>query len=104
MIDLLQQNRGDLTEVCRRYGIQKLEAFGSAVEGPWDASRSDLAFVVEYPPDYDFGPWLGRYLDFKGELERLFERPVDLVMSTAPREPSFIREMNRTRTVLFNSS
>jgi hypothetical protein len=34
-------------------------------------------------------------------LEELFGRPVDLVMTGAPRNPYFLREVNRTRRPLY---
>jgi hypothetical protein len=34
-------------------------------------------------------------------LERLFGRPVDLVMARAIRNPYFLESVNRTRTVLY---
>lgn len=101
MIDLIERHRGELEALCRKYHVKTLEVFGSAADGTWDAERSDLDFLVDYPPGYDFGPWLGKYLDLKEELERLFQRPVDLVMASAPRSPYFIREMNRTRKAVY---
>ena len=47
------------------------------------------------------GPWLSRYQDFKAELEALFGRSVDLVMPRAMKNPYFIREVNRTRRLVY---
>src|SRR5579859_6951420 len=65
--------------------------------------RSDLDFLVEYPPAYEFGPWLAKYLELKAELEGLFQRSVDLVMASAPQDPYFLREIDRTRKPLLCS-
>jgi predicted nucleotidyltransferase len=101
MLDLIDKRRADLESLCRRRHVKKLELFGSAADGTWDPARSDLDFLVEFPPDHDLGPWMKEYFELKQDLELLFARPVDLVMASAPRNPYFIREINRTRTVLY---
>lgn len=101
MIALIEQKRAELETLCRKYHVKSLELFGSAADGNWDTARSDFDFLVEYPPGYDFGPWARKYFEFKEELEQLFQRSVDLVMASAPKNPNFIREMNRTRTKLY---
>src|SRR5215211_4433890 len=44
--------------LCREFGVARLEVFGSVCTPDFDSERSDIDFIVEYPPDYDFGPWL----------------------------------------------
>ncbi|MEW5945890.1 MAG: nucleotidyltransferase domain-containing protein [bacterium] len=101
MISLISGNIEDIRDICRRYGVARLEVFGSAVDGAFDPAHSDIDFIVEFPPDYDIGPWMARYHDLRDELIRLLGRNVDLVMSGAPRNPFFIRELNRTRKVIY---
>ena len=43
--------------LCREYGVLRLEVFGSVCTPEFDPERSDVDFLVEYPEDYDFGPW-----------------------------------------------
>ena len=42
MIDVIEQHRTELDNLCRRYRIRTLELFGSAADGTFDAARSDL--------------------------------------------------------------
>lgn len=102
MIASVKEKREQLAELCRRYGVRKLELFGSAaIADEFDPEHSDLDFLVEFEPDQDLGPWLAHYFDFQKQLEHLFGRSVDLVFSSALKNPYFIREVNRTRTVLY---
>jgi uncharacterized protein len=48
MIELIQRNRGEVEELCRRYRVQTLEVFGSASDGTFDLARSDLDFLVRF--------------------------------------------------------
>lgn len=91
-----------IADLCGRYRVRRLEIFGSAASGEgFDESRSDVDLIVEFQPGYDLGPWLRQYFQLRDELERLFERPVDLVMHDALKNEKFVREVNRTRRTLY---
>ena len=101
MIVQLEQQRKELQALCRAYGVSRLEVFGSAADGTFDAARSDIDFLVEFREGEPMGPWLSRFTSFQQELEKLLKRPVDLVMAAAMRNPYFIREVNRSRVTLY---
>ena len=90
-----------LQSLCRRFGVRRLELFGSAATDAFDPVQSDLDFLVEFLPEQPLGPWLRHYFEFQSELARLFGRPVDLVLSGAVKNPYFRRELERTRTVVY---
>jgi predicted nucleotidyltransferase len=89
--------------LSRAYGIDRLELFGSAATDAFDPERSDVDFLVGYPPGYDFGPWLARHQDLEADLAALLGRDVDLVMMSALRKDGFRREADRTRTVVYDA-
>lgn len=103
MLDLLQENREAIADLCRRYAVTRLEVFGSAADGPYDPVRSDVDFLVEFRPGTNLGPWLTRYFELREALAQLLGRPVDLVLTGAAglRNPHFAREVNRTRRLLY---
>ena len=43
---LLQAKLELLRELCERYGVERLELFGSAARGEFDPAKSDLDFIV----------------------------------------------------------
>ncbi len=90
-----------IQDLCREFGVARLEVFGSAATDDFDPARSDVDFIVTYLPDYDFGPVLMRYFELKERLEALLGRSVDLVMASAMRKPHFIEAANETRQVLY---
>jgi predicted nucleotidyltransferase len=87
VIALVEEKMEDIRALCREFGVLRLELFGSAATGGYDHERSDLDFLVEYPPGHDLGPWLARHFELKERLDNLFGRPVDLVMAGAPCNP-----------------
>jgi predicted nucleotidyltransferase len=72
-------NRRDaLTALCRRFGVVRLEVFGSSARGAdFDATRSDADFLVTFAPNRRDD--LAAFLDFEEALEALLGRKVDLV-------------------------
>ncbi len=101
MISVVECKQGLLPDLCRRYGVRRLELFGSGATSAFDPNSSDLDFLVEFLPEQDLGPWLRHYFALQDELARLFERRVDLVMAEAVKDPHFRRELERTRTLLY---
>ena len=101
MTFIIENNLAVLRELCHRYGVRRLELFGSAATEAYDSARSDLDFLVEFLPGQQLGPWLRHYFEFQAELVRLFGRSVDLVLSDAVRNRNFRKELDRTRIVLY---
>src|SRR5438477_477796 len=100
MIDLIEQHRAELADLCRRFRVRTLEVFGSAADGTFDPARSDLDFLVEFLPEAA-GRIFDGYFDLKEALEQLFGREVDLVMPRAIRNSYFLKALNESRRLLF---
>ncbi len=74
----IAQKRAAIAALCRRYGVARLEVFGSAARvSDFDLSRSDADFLVTFTPEAQND--LAVFADFKEELEKLLDRRVDLV-------------------------
>ena len=74
--------------------------FGSAVDDRFDGAESDLDFLVEFLP-LQPGEHADAYFGLLEDLERLFERPIDLVMSRAIRNRYFKESIERSRVPLY---
>jgi len=62
-----------LAALCRRYGVARLEVFGSAARSTdFDEKRSDADFLVTFTPATRND--LAAFADFKDALENLLER------------------------------
>ncbi len=99
--DIVALHLDAIRDLCREFGVTRLELFGSAATGDFDPERSDIDFIVEYPPDYEFGPWLTRHFAFQERLQTLLGRSVDLIMASALRSPRFIESVNESRRLLY---
>lgn len=80
-----------LAEVCARYGVTRLEVFGSVSRGD-DRADSDVDILYELNPGARLGWNIENLAD---ELAELFGRPVDLISRRALHErlrPSVLAE------------
>ena len=100
MHDLVRDRLPQLAELCRRFGVRRLELFGSAADGRFDPRRSDLDFLVEFQPHPVDGA-ADRYFGLLEALERLFGRPVDVLDATAIRNPYLRRSIAASRALLY---
>ena len=100
MRPLIEAKQEELTRLCRRYRVQRLELFGSATESSYVPGSSDLDFLVEFE---DLAPatYADAYFGLQENLSDLYHRPVDLVVPTAIHNPYFLRSIERSRTLLY---
>ena len=99
MIPLLEQHREQIAALCRKYGIRKLELFGSAAHGDFDPALSDIDFFFEF--DSDPKALADRFFGLMEDLEQLLGRRVDLVSSMDVHNPYFLEVANRHRITLY---
>ena len=88
--------------LCRKLGVLRLEVFGPVCTPDFDPERSDVDFLVEYPPDHDYGPWHSNHFSLEEELSILLGRKVDVVMPPALSNRWFRLEAEKTRTVIYD--
>ena len=89
-----------VSALCRRYGVRKLELFGSATADAFDPQTSDLDFLIEFDPERK-DSLFHRYFALNEDLEALFARKVDLVMVGTLKNPYFIASVNTTRQTVY---
>ena len=93
---LITDQREAIAGLCRRTSTRKLDLFGSALRADFDPGCSDLDFLVEFddvPPTALYES----YFSLKEGLESLFQRPVDLIMDRAIRNPHFRERVDAER-------
>ena len=99
----IADKREELTKLCQRYGVARLELFGSAARGTdFDPRTSDADFLVEFDSDGGLPPF-DQYFGFANALRDILGRPVDLVEGDEIRN-SFLRaSINKSRELVYES-
>lgn len=103
MAPLIAERRAEIAALCARYGVERLEVFGSAVDGRFDEGdigggrgRSDVDFLVAFKRGSGVRPG-EQYLGLLTGLEALLGRKVDLVDVRAASNPYFMVEALKRR-------
>ncbi len=101
MIDLIQRHQQEIADICRRQGIQRLDVFGSAATGQFDAQSSDVDFIAEFDDQSPIGGLLDRYLELATRLEALLGIAVDIITPRSMRNPYFRESVNASRETVY---
>jgi predicted nucleotidyltransferase len=97
MPTLPQQQIADL---CRQYGVLRLDLFGSAARGEFIPGRSDNDLLVGFSNPMEPG-YASRYLAFAEALESLLAAPVDLLTPRALQNPFLRASIEHERLPVF---
>ena len=77
MLKEIEDHREQIAELCRRYGVRRLEIFGSAARGEdFEPGRSDIDFLIDFSEGQV--QKLDKYLDLQEELSELLAHKVEL--------------------------
>jgi predicted nucleotidyltransferase len=96
----LAHHQHTIERLCREFGVRRLELFGSVASGRDRPGESDLDFLVEFEP-LPFGAYADAYFGLLEALEALFERPTDLVVASAIKNPYFRESVDQTKVLIF---
>ncbi|MEN6384562.1 MAG: nucleotidyltransferase domain-containing protein [Phycisphaerales bacterium] len=103
MTQIIEQNKNELAEICRRFCVSRLDVFGSAACGDFDEQTSDIDLLVEFDSSVNQNRF-DNFFALQEELQKLFNRSVDLVEPGGLENPYFIESINQTRKKIYASS
>jgi len=99
MVEILHDKREAIVELCIRYGVARLDVFGSALRDDYRPGESDVDFLVEFEPHEGYA-LVDAYFGLLDELRALLGE-VDLVMVDAVKNRYIAREIERTKQLLY---
>ena len=100
MTALLENHEEAIAELCRKYSVQKLFAFGSAIRDDFRPGESDVDLLVEFAPTGGRAKFHA-YFEMLEELQSVLGTKVDLVMSGAVRNAIISREIEKTKKMIY---
>ncbi len=100
MQPIIESKLVEIADLCHRFRVRRLELFGSATGEDFDPSRSDVDLLVEFCPASTLKA-LDQYFGLKEALEALLDRPVDLVMASAVKNPYIWKSIEESRETLY---
>jgi predicted nucleotidyltransferase len=97
---LATANKDEIAATCRRYGIERLFVFGSALRDDFRPGESDIDLLAEFGP-VEITKKFHTYLDARNEFKKIFQAEVDLVMHGAVKNKIIANEIDRTKKLLY---
>ena len=100
--EILKKNE-EIKALCLSHKVKYLYVFGSAVSGKFDEKKSDIDFVIEIDENDPVEKGV-RLLTIWDELEKLFQRKVDLLTDSSIKNPYFKKSINSAKVLLYDGS
>jgi uncharacterized protein len=102
MPPIMNAKKVEVDDACRRFGVARLELFGSATENNFDASASDLDFLVSFNESARAKAF-DNFFGLRERLEEIFLRPIDLVTVASIKNPYLRREIEKQRQPVYGA-
>jgi len=97
---IIKMNLKEIIRICTHRKVRSLAVFGSATGDRFDKRKSDLDLLVEFekmqPAEH-----AEQFFGLAEDLERLLNRPVDLVEPGPIRNPYFRKSVEETQVVIY---
>ncbi len=100
MVDVLRDKRQAIAELCERYGVARLDVFGSALRDDFRPGQSDIDLLVEFAPHEGYA-LVDAYFGLLDELRSLLGPEVDLVMVDAVKNRFIAADIAATKQLLY---
>lgn len=98
-MDLIDKNKHQIIHICQKHDVEMLYLFGSILRKDF-TNESDVDVLVRFKSNSYQGAF-NRLMDFKHDLEILFERSVDITVERQFRNSIFQQEIERTRRMIY---
>jgi predicted nucleotidyltransferase len=96
MVRVLHDKRQTIAELCARFGVMRLDVFGSALRDDFRPGESDVDLLVEFAP-MEPHELADAYFGLLDALRELLGGDVDLVMADAVTNRYIAREIELTK-------
>ena len=98
-MNLLEKYRNDIQQLCIKYNVTQLYAFGSVLTDHFNES-SNIDLIVNFDK-INIDDYANNYYNLKFSLEDVFKRPVDLLEENALKNPYFKRSLEKQRQLVY---
>jgi predicted nucleotidyltransferase len=102
MVEVLRSKSTAIAQACARFGVLRLDVFGSALRDDFRPGDSDLDLLVDFGPT-DPHDLVDAYFGLLDELRAVLAVEVDLVMADAVKNRYISADIERTKQVLYAS-
>jgi predicted nucleotidyltransferase len=98
-MNIVEQNIDLVSELCKRHNVKNMYLFGSVLTDN-STPASDVDLLVNFG-NVNLFYYFDNYMGLKEELEKLFNRPVDLVEEKTVKNPVLRRSIERNKKLIY---
>ena len=98
-MNILDKYKKDISQLCSSHKVSQLYAFGSVLTNNF-TNESDIDLLVNFEP-IDVSQYADNYFDFKFSLQKILNRPIDLLEEKAIKNPYFRQSINLKRQLIY---
>jgi uncharacterized protein len=98
-VSILDPHIKEIKRLCSAHKVKQLYAFGSVLTNKFN-NESDIDLVVDFDT-MDISDYADNYFDFKFSLQKILNRPVDLLEEKAVKNPYFRKNLNQQRLLIY---
>ena len=98
-MNFLNQYNAQIADLCRRYSVERLFAFGSDLTDRFNDER-DVDLIVDIADESPL-EYADNYFNLKFGLSDLFGRPVDLLENKALRNAQMRKHIDESKQLIY---
>jgi hypothetical protein len=98
-MSIVEINKERIIALCTKHKVYKLFVFGSVLTNDFKSS-SDIDFIVDFS-DMELYNYADNYFEFKESLEKLLERPIDLLEDVALKNPYLRKSIDASKQLIY---
>jgi predicted nucleotidyltransferase len=102
-MDEIIKNKSILIDLCKKYYVFQLFLFGSFAKKQQN-EQSDIDFLVYFKDDIKLLDYADNFFDLMYELEKLYNRKIDLVSGKSLKNPYFISEIEKNKILIYDTN
>jgi len=99
MNNIIVNNVLQLKQIGKKHRVKQMYAFGSVCTEKFH-KNSDIDFIIAFENRY-FDNYVENFFALEDELQKLFNRKIDLVVEETIKNPFFIKVVNKTKTPIY---
>lgn len=100
MHTIINQKTEELVQLCNKYKVSNLYAFGSVCHGGFN-EKSDIDFLVSFDKNISIEQYTDNYFELHYQLEQIFGRKIDLITDNSLSNPYLIQAIDKTKQLIY---
>ncbi len=97
----IQKRNTEFLQICVKNDIERLYAFGSSVTNHFNKEKSDIDLAVEIN-ETDPLERGAKLIELWDELEKFFDRSIDLLTNDSIKNPVLKKIIDRTKVLIYD--